>query len=167
MKSNIFNKELDYIKDDRIKQNARIIIDNLPDYFFTIQAASTGKYHPTYALGEKGLIRHTKAAVYFANTLFGIYKFEEATKDLIILSILIHDGLKKGFTEEKYTRFDHPVLIGELLKMDQIENDMKIKNYNAMEDHELNEDEIFTFFYEDLWNIKNRLLTLLILKSNK
>lgn len=58
-------------------------------------------------------------------------------------------------------------LIGELLKMDQIQNDMKIKNYNAMDDNLLTEDEIFTFFYEDLWNIKNRLLTLLILKSNK
>ena len=58
-------------------------------------------------------------------------------------------------------------LIGELLKMDQIQNDMKIKNYNAMNDHSLTEDEVFTFFYEDLWNIKNRLLTLLILKSNK
>ena len=58
-------------------------------------------------------------------------------------------------------------LIGELLKMDQIKNDMKIKNYNTMNDQSLTEDEIFTFFYEDLWNIKNRLLTLLILKSNK
>ena len=58
-------------------------------------------------------------------------------------------------------------LISELLKMDQIQNDMKIKNYNTMNDHTLNEDEIFTFFYEDLWNIKNRLLTLLILKSKK
>lgn len=58
-------------------------------------------------------------------------------------------------------------LIGEILKMDQIESDMKIKNYDAMEDYDLTEDEIFTFFYEDLWNIKNRLLALLILKSSK
>ena len=58
-------------------------------------------------------------------------------------------------------------LISELLKMEQIENDMKIKNYDTMKDHSLNEDEIFTFFYEDLWNIKNRLLALLILKSSK
>ena len=115
MRSNVFNIELDYIKDERIKNNAKILINNLPDYFFTIQAASTGKYHPTYALGEQGLIRHTKAAVYFANTLFGIYKFDEQTKDLIIVSLLIHDGLKKGFAEEKYTRFDHPLLISELL----------------------------------------------------
>lgn len=58
-------------------------------------------------------------------------------------------------------------LISELLKMDQIQNDMKIKNYDAMNDNELTEGEAFTFFYEDLWNIKNRLLALLILKSSK
>lgn len=124
MKSNIFNKELEYISDERIRNNAKIIINNLPDYFFKVEAASTGKYHPKYALGEQGLIRHTKAAVYFANTLFGIYKFDSLTKDIIILSILIHDGLKKGFIEEKYTRFDHPLLIGELL--DKIKKDLTL-----------------------------------------
>lgn len=40
-----------------------------------------------------------------------------------------------------------------------------IKNYDTNSDSSLTEDEIFTFFYEDLWNIKNRLLALLILKS--
>ena len=58
-------------------------------------------------------------------------------------------------------------LIDELLKMEQIENNTKIKNYDTNENKDLTEDEIFTFFYEDLWNIKNRLLSLLILKSNK
>ena len=58
-------------------------------------------------------------------------------------------------------------LIDELLKMEQIENDIKIKNYDSSKNSNLTEDEVFTFFYEDLWNIKNRLLTLLILNSNK
>ena len=126
MKSSIFDKEIEYITDIRIQQSARTIINNLPDYFFEIQAASTGKYHPKYALGEKGLIRHTKAAVYFANTLFGIYKFDDNTKDLIILSLLIHDGLKKGIKEEKYTRFDHPIIVGEFL--DSIKKDLSLND---------------------------------------
>lgn len=58
-------------------------------------------------------------------------------------------------------------LIDELLKIEQIEDDTKIKNYDASKNSGLTEDEVFTFFYEDLWNIKNRLLSLLILKSNK
>ena len=56
-------------------------------------------------------------------------------------------------------------IISELLRMEQIENDLKIKNYNALDDVLMSEDEIFTFLYEDLWNIKNRLLSFLILKS--
>ena len=58
-------------------------------------------------------------------------------------------------------------LITELLRVEQIENDLSIKNYNALDDANKTEDEIFTFFYEDLWNVKNRLLTFLILKSSK
>ena len=58
-------------------------------------------------------------------------------------------------------------LIDELLKVEQIENNTQIKNYDTNEHKNLNEDEVFTFFYEDLWDIKNRLLALLILKSNK
>lgn len=58
-------------------------------------------------------------------------------------------------------------IISELLRMEQIENDIKIKNYNALDDVLMSEDEVFTFLYEDLWNIKNRLLSFLILKSSK
>ena len=115
MKYKVFSKELEYIKDERLKKNAEIILNNLPDYFYKIQAASSGKYHPSYALGEGGLVRHTKTAVNFAISLFDIYKLDSHTKDLIIIRLLIHDGLKKGFVEEKNTRFDHPLLIGELL----------------------------------------------------
>lgn len=115
MKSDIFKRELNYIIDDRIRENAIIILNKLPDYFYEVQAASTGKYHPKYALGEKGLVRHVKAAVTIAYNLFTIYKFDNHTKDIILVSILIHDGLKHGFEFSKYSKFEHPLLIGELL----------------------------------------------------
>lgn len=115
MKSDNFKVELSYIYDERLKTNAIEILNNLPDYFYEVQAASTGKYHPSYALGNKGLIRHTKAAVCIANNLFNIYKFDMHTKDIIIISILIHDGLKHGFTYAQYSKHEHPLLIGELL----------------------------------------------------
>ena len=51
--------------------------------------------------------------------------------------------------------------------MEQIENNLKIKNYDANKDLYLSESQILTYFYEDMWNIKNKLLTLLIFKSNK
>lgn len=57
-------------------------------------------------------------------------------------------------------------IINTLLKMEQIENDLNIKNYNSSSDSKMTEDEMLTFLYEDMWNIKNKLLTLLIFKSN-
>jgi len=131
MKCNNFNQELSYIKDDRLKENTKIILNELPDYFYEVQAASTGKYHPRYALGNKGLVRHVKSAVRIAYDLFTIYKFEEHTKDIIIISLLIHDGLKHGFIEEKYSKFEHPLLIGELL--DNIKEKLTLTNEEIKE----------------------------------
>lgn len=112
----LFKIELNYIKDNDIKESLSIMLDKIPNYFFYIPAASTGKYHPLYAQGDGGLVRHTKAAVRMAYELFGIYKFPDKTKDLIIMSLVLHDSLKKGEVEEKYTRFDHPIIASEFIK---------------------------------------------------
>lgn len=115
-KTDVFSKEYEYIKSDKYKKCAKELIELLPDYFFDIQASSTGKYHPSFTLGEGGLVRHTKVAVRIAwellnNNSLG-HRFSDDEKDLIIISILIHDGLKHGIEESKYTVFDHPLLIG-------------------------------------------------------
>ena len=68
-KEEMFKSELGYIKNDKIKESAKTMINLLPDYFFHEAASSTGKYHPKYALGDGGLLRHTKAAVRFAYEL--------------------------------------------------------------------------------------------------
>ena len=46
-----FNKEINYIKNDRIKNSLVIMLDKLPDYFYHVPASSTGKYHPSFSLG--------------------------------------------------------------------------------------------------------------------
>ena len=37
----------------------------------------------------------------------------------------------------------------------------QVKNYDIAKDSNLNEDEILTFFYEDIYNIQQELITLL------
>ncbi len=118
-KEEVFKVELSYINDDRIRNACSEMIKLLPDYFFEIPASSTGKYHPEYALGEGGLLRHSKAAVRIGYELFqdpsigDKYKSEE--KDMMLMALLLHDGLKSGMPKEKYTRFDHPLLICDLI----------------------------------------------------
>lgn len=119
MKEEIFKEELNYIKNLEYRKNALNLIKELPDYFFEIAASSTGKYHPSFALGKGGLVRHTKVAVRLANELSNSMigdVFNNDEKDLMIIALILHDGLKKGFTEEKYTRFDHPILSAQFIE---------------------------------------------------
>jgi 23S rRNA maturation-related 3'-5' exoribonuclease YhaM len=110
-----FEIELGYIKTPKVKNACEEMIKLLPDYFFEVPAASTGKYHPEYAQGEGGLLRHTKAAVRIGyelleDPLIGD-KYTNVEKDLMLMALLLHDGLKCGNPKEKYTRFDHPILM--------------------------------------------------------
>lgn len=118
-KVEIFSVEINYIKNADLKESLKLIVDQLPDYFFYEAASSTGKYHPKYALGDGGLLRHSKAATKIGlellnNPLIGS-KYSPREKDMLLLSLLVHDGLKKGLTEEKYTRVDHPILMANFI----------------------------------------------------
>lgn len=122
-----FNKELNYIKNKNIKESCKTMINLLPDYFFTIPASSTGKYHPEFTLGDGGLIRHVKAAVKIAKDLLDNPcigdKYTDDEKDLMIMTLILHDGLKSGLEHNKYTQFNHPTLIKNYI----LENKDKLK----------------------------------------
>lgn len=92
----------------------------LPDYFYEIPASSSGKYHSPTCLERSGLVRHTKAAAMIAMDLFriGLYDamFSLREKQLIIIALIVHDGLKSGLPKQAYTRADHPLLISKLIQ---------------------------------------------------
>ena len=115
-----FKKELTYIIDTDIKESAKIMLDKLPEYFYEVPASSTGKYHPKFALGDGGLVRHTKAAVRLAyelltNKIIGS-AFTDREKDLIIMSVMLHDGCKSGLTKTQYTVVNHPLIVSKLIR---------------------------------------------------
>lgn len=90
-------------------------LEQVPEYFWHMPASTTGKYHPAYALGEGGVVRHTKAAFYIAEELFVINDFSDYEKDIIRAAILLHDTFKKGWPEQQYTVADHPVIAAKKL----------------------------------------------------
>ena len=118
-KKEIFYDEINYIKDESLRKSLGELIELLPDYFFKEPAAYTGKYHPSYAQGEGGLLRHTKAAVRIGYELLQDLsigkKYTDHEKDLMLMALLLHDGFKKGLVEEKYTRFDHPLIASKVV----------------------------------------------------
>lgn len=115
----LFEVELTYLKSDRIRKACLAMTKLLPEYFYEVPASSTGKYHPSYSLGEGGLLRHSKAAMRIGYELLQDPsigdKYTDDEKDLMLMALLIHDGLKSGNPQEKYTRFDHPILMADYL----------------------------------------------------
>ena len=108
----IFKKELSLIKDNSIRKFVEDFLNQVPEYFFNVAASSTGKYHPDYALGEGGLIRHTKAATRIAYEMcrLDMFKYDDIEKDLILASLILHDTYKHGKEYQTYTITKHPLV---------------------------------------------------------
>ena len=119
-KVDYFNKEYEMIKNPKYRENLKKLVEMLPDYFFKVAASSTGKYHPSFTLGDAGLVRYSKAAFRIGfellnnNTIGNV--FNESEKDLMLCGLLVHDGLKHGLVESKYTVFEHPILMADFIR---------------------------------------------------
>ena len=105
------------IKNEDIKQQLFRAFENVPNYFYRVAASSTGKYHPTYTLGEGGLLRHTIAAAKIACDIVNLEMLEltDDEKDYIICALLLHDTCKHGIPETRYTVHDHPLQAADLV----------------------------------------------------
>ena len=144
-KVKVFKTELDWIVNPEVRTFAEKCIEATPDYFYSVPASSTGKYHPEYANGDGGLIRHTKAVCYFAHELLSLEhnkeRFTELERDEIMAAAILHDSYKYGDVKGKYTIADHAAFAAN--RVQQIGNDMKIPTVIA--------DLIFTHMGE--WNV--------------
>lgn len=88
----IFTRYINQIKSPEVKNIVKKGLAECPEEFYTMAASTTGKYHPKFALGEGGLIRHTLAA------------------------LILHDSVKKGTGKSKYTLFEHPIFAAEMVE---------------------------------------------------
>ena len=121
---NIVQPVLNTFENDDIKDFAIVLLDNLPEYIWHVGASSTGKYHPTYSLGEGGLMRHQVAVVRFLNFFLELEQYNKIItsrqRDLLRVAGFIHDGRKSGtqedFERSKYTKFDHPVQMANVIR---------------------------------------------------
>ena len=112
------------IVNDDIREFAKVLVENLPDYIWHVGASSTGKYHPAYSLGEGGLMRHQIAVVRFLNYFFDLEQynvpFGSRKMDLMRVAGLVHDGRKSGeqtdYEKSKYTKFDHPIQMANVVR---------------------------------------------------
>ena len=114
----VFKNELALIQDAELRTAAKDLIWSLPEYFFSIPASASGKYHPSYALGEGGLVRHVRGAIKIALELLRMEQYSDllAYKDEIIIALLLHDGWKRGKDDEGYMLKEHPAIAAEIIR---------------------------------------------------
>lgn len=131
------------IKNEHLRKAVlKYFVDTVPNYFWHVQASSTGKYHPQYALGEEGLLRHTCAAVRIAVAIINLDQyngiFDDVDKDNIIVALMLHDTFKHG--EEKdgkynpYSIHEHPLLAAEKVS-ERLDDEHKCVIANCIASH--------------------------------
>ena len=108
-KIKMFANELAYIKNENLRKFAEELIANADDYFFVVPASSSGKYHPQFALGDGGLVRHTRCVAYFAKAMAESFNFNQEDSDLLVIAALAHDIKKQG-NNTGHTVREHPML---------------------------------------------------------
>lgn len=97
-----FQREIDFIESEDLRDFAKYALGLAPDYFWTAPASSSGKYHPKMDLGEGGLVRHTKAVMWFyeENLRLSSYAYQrDEYKDWGRIACLFHDIDKEDYKE--------------------------------------------------------------------
>lgn len=127
--SEVFENEIGYIVNETVANIVRDTLDASPECIQVIPAASSGKHHPVYALGDGGLVRHIKAATGIAHSLIetknfknialGVGADEETVaiyKDIAYAALILHDCQKPDDSPKHRTVFDHPLKAAKLFK---------------------------------------------------
>ena len=91
----VFAEELALIRDRDLRSwVVETFAAVCPDAFWTQSASTTHKYHPRVSVGEGGLVRHTKLAVWWGLELAKALELERLN-DETVAALLLHDVLKR------------------------------------------------------------------------
>jgi hypothetical protein len=76
-----------------------------PNYFWVDSASKSGKYHPEYAHGEGGTVRHSITAMYNYTQLARTFGFTGRIFACGLISTGGHDTLKRGFRSDDHSMY--------------------------------------------------------------
>ena len=93
----VFSEELTLIPNRDVRSFViECFLKFAPDYFWTCPASTSRKYHPEISLGDGGLIRHTKLAVWWGSELAKSFELNPDQLGEVIAALILHDLVKNG-----------------------------------------------------------------------
>lgn len=109
---NFFDEYINQLSTEELREKVKNMLLELPIYFWSVPASTSGKYHPITDLGDGGTLRHSEMVVVVALDLLRTEQFIPETpenKDKVIIAALFHDSWKCGTDENgEKTVFEHP-----------------------------------------------------------
>lgn len=111
-----FDEELKLIQNVTLRDYVATFLDTVvPDYFWTVPASSSGKYHPSFSSGSGGLVKHTQMVVTVVIEMMRLdeYNCSDDISDSIIAACILHDTFKHGYDDYGHTVMTHPVIAAE------------------------------------------------------
>lgn len=106
---------------------AQDLIEEVPSYFWSVGASSTGKYHPEFSQGDGGLARHSLMTYRWLKNMIitNPADIDDFAPSMIVAS-LFHDCCKRGNQNEpsEHTVHEHPILAAKFI-LDKAEKFVK------------------------------------------
>lgn len=119
----LFEKEINYMEIEDVKNFFKKAITIVPDYFFEVPASSSGAFHSVLECGFGGLVYHTRSVAKVANYLVNLQQYKsklnDVEKDCVICAALLHDCIKHDWENKTgFSVHQHPALAAEFIKTD-------------------------------------------------
>lgn len=129
-KKAVFKELLDKFETDEMRLYCEDMIENIPDYIFTMPSSTTGKWHNATQCQPHGQIYHIIMFGQIANYRLGLkYNKEKKfpnprVRDAIRCTAIFHDAWKCNDGKTTFAVHEHPLIAAEWVLNMKVEHDI-------------------------------------------
>ena len=128
-KTAVFKELLDKFETEEVRFYCEDMIENIPDYIFTMPSSTSGKFHNATQCKPHGQIYHIIMFGAIMNYRLALKcnkeKFSNPIhRDAMRCVPIFHDAIKCGWNGSAFTVHDHPMLAGDWVRETKVEHDI-------------------------------------------
>ena len=125
----VFKELLDKFETEEVRLYCEDMIENIPDYIFTMPSSTSGKFHNATQCLPHGQIYHIIMFGAIMNYRLALKcnkeRFNNPThRDAMRCVPIFHDAVKCGWNGSAFTVHDHPMLAGQWVRETKVEHDI-------------------------------------------
>lgn len=128
-KKAVFKELLDKFETEEVRLYCEDMIENIPDYIFTMPSSTSGKFHNATQCLPHGQIYHIIMFGTIMNYRLALKcnkeKFNNPIhRDAMRCVPIFHDAVKCGWNGSAFTVHEHPMLAGTWVRESKVEHDI-------------------------------------------